>query len=80
MSAQTRDPLPCLCCGRSVPHANPRQPLHLDCWDEHHSDPTGVWPLDHDCPFDPQGWHCNHEWLGRPESDTRECLICGVER
>lgn len=22
---------------------------------------------------------CEHEWLDRPESDTRECLICGVE-
>lgn len=23
---------------------------------------------------------CPHDWLDRPESDTRECLICGVER
>jgi hypothetical protein len=23
---------------------------------------------------------CDHEWLDRPESDTRECLICGEER
>jgi hypothetical protein len=22
---------------------------------------------------------CPHEWLDRPESDTRECLICGTE-
>lgn len=22
---------------------------------------------------------CVHEWLDRPESDTRECLICGTE-
>ena len=22
---------------------------------------------------------CAHEWLDRPESDTRECLICGTE-
>lgn len=22
---------------------------------------------------------CPHEWLDRPESDTRECLICGAE-
>lgn len=29
----------------------------------------------HDCP----GSGCEHEWLDRPESDTRECLICGVE-
>lgn len=23
---------------------------------------------------------CDHDWLDRPESDTRECLACGVER
>ncbi len=22
---------------------------------------------------------CYHEWLDRPESSTRECLICGTE-
>lgn len=22
---------------------------------------------------------CEHHWLDRPESDSRECLICGVE-
>ena len=22
---------------------------------------------------------CTHSWLDRPESDTHECLICGVE-
>lgn len=22
---------------------------------------------------------CPHDWLDRPESDTRECLICGTE-
>lgn len=22
---------------------------------------------------------CDHDWLDRPESDTRECLICGAE-
>lgn len=22
---------------------------------------------------------CDHDWLDRPESDTRECLICGTE-
>jgi hypothetical protein len=30
--------------------------------------------------LDDGGWRCAHEWLDRPESDTRECLICGVER
>ncbi|TAJ21799.1 MAG: hypothetical protein EPO65_00430 [Dehalococcoidia bacterium] len=28
---------------------------------------------------DDGGWHCAHEWLDRPESDTRECVICGTE-
>lgn len=23
---------------------------------------------------------CDHQWLDRPESDTRECLVCGTER
>ena len=32
------------------------------------------------CPCGCYGWdHCDHEWLDRPESDTRECLICGTE-
>ena len=22
---------------------------------------------------------CDHQWLDRPESDSRECLICGDE-
>lgn len=30
------------------------------------------------------GWGCpavygEHQWLDRPESDTRECLVCGTE-
>ena len=43
----------CVCCGRSLnPAWSPRVdsgPIHFDCWDEHHSDPTGVWPPDHVC-------------------------------
>ena len=27
-------------------------PIHFDCWEEHHSDPTGTWPPDHACPLD----------------------------
>lgn len=29
--------------------------------------------------YDEQPGPCDHEWLDRPESDTRECLICGME-
>lgn len=25
------------------------------------------------------GAACDHQWLDRPESDTRECLVCGTE-
>lgn len=32
-----------------MPDANPKQPLHMVCWNEHHSDPTEVWPPDHKC-------------------------------
>ena len=32
------------------------------------------------CPCGCYGWdRCDHDWLDRPESDSRECLICGVE-
>lgn len=40
----------CTCCGRRVP-GSPVQQVHLDCWVEHHSDPTGPWPPDHECAF-----------------------------
>jgi hypothetical protein len=26
-----------------------------------------------------RGEGCDHDWLDRPESDTRECLLCGAE-
>lgn len=29
--------------------------------------------------LDAHMWRCGHQWLDRPESDTRECLICGTE-
>lgn len=41
----------CTCCGRRVP-GSPVQQIHLDCWIEHHSDPTGPWPPDHTCTAD----------------------------
>lgn len=44
------------------------------------------------CPVEQERWNdseyvvaweaanpCDHDWLDRPESDTRECLICGAE-
>ena len=33
----------------------------------------------HSCGVGGPGSGCSHEWLDRPESDTRECLICGTE-
>lgn len=35
--------------------------------------------LRHACGVGGPGSGCSHEWLDRPESDTRECLICGTE-
>lgn len=42
----------CCCCGRPATEADPRTDggrMHFDCWNEHHSDPTEVWPPDHQC-------------------------------
>ena len=43
-------PSRCVCCGRTIPGA-PVQQIHLDCWIEHHSDPSGPWPPEHACSF-----------------------------
>lgn len=42
----------CVCCGRNWPEPNSRiqlGPIHFDCWDDHHSDPTTEWPIGHVC-------------------------------
>jgi hypothetical protein len=33
----------------------------------------------HACRVGGPGATCGHQWLDRPESDSRECLICGEE-
>ena len=33
----------------------------------------------HAGPGDEIAADCAHEWLDRPESDSRECLICGCD-
>lgn len=40
----------CRCCGL-VGHLTRVDggDMHLDCWMEHHSDPTGAWPPNHEC-------------------------------
>lgn len=63
-------------------------PAPLRCADQEHCPPAcrrvgnregnkaGPVREDGGCP----GCECgDHEWLDRPESDTRECLICGTE-
>lgn len=63
-------------------------PAPLRCADQEHCPPAcrrvgnregnkaGSAREDRGCP----GCECGeHEWLDRPESDTRECLICGTE-
>lgn len=37
-------------------------------------------PSEAGCDDECTGLCGEHHWLDRPESDTRECLICGVER
>lgn len=40
----------CYCCGRPGPDTRVEGgAMHFRCWDEHHSDPTGEWPEDHEC-------------------------------
>ena len=43
----------CVCCGKRGPF-DPKSrmtlgPVHFQCWDEHHSGPTGPWPPNHAC-------------------------------
>lgn len=46
----------CVCCGRTSYESGmarvDRGPIHFDCWEEHHSDPSGVWPPEHECGVD----------------------------
>ncbi len=42
----------CYCCGQLASDRDPRVDggrMHLDCWMEHHSDPSGPWPDGHTC-------------------------------
>lgn len=43
----------CVCCSRTSYEIGmarvDRGPIHFDCWEEHHSDPSGVWPPEHEC-------------------------------
>lgn len=50
-------------CNCAPPYADCRHPA-CDCTD---------------CVYDCPGSCGDHQWLDRPESDTRECLICGTE-
>lgn len=71
-----RDPAPvrlrgeerCVVCSRLAP-------LHggLCCFHKYDEQPLCIHCASDEDPA------CEHEWLDRPESDTRECLICGTE-
>lgn len=42
----------CDCCGRRSVTGYCRVDgghMHFACWDDHHSDPTGPWPPEHEC-------------------------------
>lgn len=59
----------------------------IDSWEHDasgHSNPVFIGRLRECLSRDPapvrrRGDGCAHQWLDRPESDTRECLICGAE-
>lgn len=59
----------------------------IDSWEHDapdHSNPVFIGRLRECLRRDPvpirlRGDECNHQWLDRPESDSRECLICGTE-
>lgn len=59
----------------------------IDSWERDapdHSNPTFIGRLRESLRCDPAPVRlrideCDHDWLDRPESDTRECLICGAE-
>lgn len=59
----------------------------IDSWERDapdHSNPVFIGRLRESLRRDPapvclRSDKCAHDWLDRPESDTRECLICGAE-
>lgn len=57
----------------------------IDSWEHDapdHSNPVFIGRLRETLRRDPAPVRlrgCDHEWLDRPESDTRACLICGTE-
>ena len=60
----------CDCAGRLI-ETNAHEdtcPVEQERWSN--SDYVATWEEAHPCA---------HDWLDRPESDTRECLICGAE-
>lgn len=65
---------------------NERAEALIDSWEHDapgHSNPIFIGRLREVLRRDPAPVRlrdeCAHEWLDRPESDTRECLICGTE-
>lgn len=65
---------------------NERAEALIDSWERDapdHSNPVFIGRLREVLRRDPAPVRlrdeCAHEWLDRPESDTRECLICGTE-
>jgi hypothetical protein len=57
----------CICCGKDFPSVNARMdsgPVHFECWNEHHSDPTTEWPRGHRCATNDDG---SHAWATSKE-------------
>lgn len=60
----------CDCAGRLIETSAHEDtcPVEQERWDD--PDYVAAWEAANPCP---------HDWLNRPESDTSECLICGLE-
>lgn len=78
----------CVVCGRTARshgglccfHKYDEQPTCDACVaDEPASCLTEHSPPQTECDDECSGLCGEHHWLDRPESDTRECLICGLE-
>lgn len=85
LGAVLREVDACEWCGRSDGHANG---CRLGLGPDEHGSECACVPPYANCSHPPCGCpdcvrglraDCDHHWLDRPESDTRECLICGTE-
>lgn len=74
----------CVCCRRPADERNPRVTrgrIHFDCWNEHHSDPSEVWPPSHECDVDrdPEEF-CPDCFAGMESSQHHEKCVAPLDQ